>query len=88
MVPVQALCFLERAPENSIRKIDSREAVRRVFTQIMRSTDRAVMEEILAMLDSFLSSVPVYVLRCNISEGAVKAAYDAMRPRVPGADKG
>ena len=54
----------------------------------MRSADRTVMEEILAMLDSFLSSVPVYVLRCNISEDAVKAAYDAMRPLVPGADKG
>lgn len=80
MVPVQALCFLERAAENSIRKIESSEAVRRIFTQIMRSADRAVMEEILAMLDGFLSSVPAYVLRCSISEDAVKTAYRGMVP--------
>lgn len=78
MVPVQALCFLERASENSIRKIESREAVQRIFTQIMRSSDRAVMEEILAMLDEFLTAVPVYVLRCNISSDAVKTAYEEM----------
>lgn len=80
MVPVQALCFLERAPENSIRKIEGREATKRIFTQIMRSADRAVMEEILSMLDGFLTEVPVYVLRCNISSDAVRIAYEAMRP--------
>ena len=78
MVPVQALCFLERASENSIRKIESREAVQRIFTQIMRSSDRTVMEEILAMLDEFLTDVPVYVLCCNISSDAVKTAYEEM----------
>ncbi len=78
MVPVQALCFLERAPENSIRKIGSHEAVQRIFTQIMRSSDRTVMKEILAMLDEFLTAVPVYVLRCNISSDAVKTAYEEM----------
>lgn len=79
MVPVQSLCFLERAKENSIQKIGSKEATQRIFTQIMRTSDRAVMEELLAMLDEFLSSVPVYVLRCDISVKAVETAYDAMK---------
>lgn len=79
IVPVQALCFLEQAKENSIIKIGSKEATQRIFTQIMRTSDRAVMEELLSMLDVFLSGVPVYVLRCDISKKAVETALDAMK---------
>lgn len=79
MIPVQALCFLEQAKENTIEKIGSKEATRRIFTQIMRTSDRTVMEALLTMLDEFLTSVPVYLLHCDISQKAVETACGAMK---------
>ena len=75
---VTARCFVDRGEENSIREISTTEAVTRLFTQIMLhdSTDLARQLE---LVDMFFEKVPVYNLKCNISEEAAEVAYEGMK---------
>jgi len=38
-----------------------------------------LMEALLEMADRLIQTVPVYILRCNMTEESVKAAYEAVR---------
>ena len=78
-VAVKGLCFLERAAENSIRRIGADEAVMRIFHQILTPSDMETVDALFPLLDRTLREVPCYVLGCNISEEAARVAYDGMK---------
>ncbi len=77
-VPLKALCFIERAKENALRKIEPADALIRIMTQIMLPTELEMMDSFLPLLDKMLTSVPSYVIECNISEEAAQVAYDGI----------
>lgn len=77
-VPLKAICFLERAPENSIRRISPEDAVMRVFRQILTPNDLDSVDALFPLLDRTLREVPCYLLGCNISEEAAEVAYSGM----------
>ena len=76
--PLHAICFLERAPENTIRKIKADEAVMRIFHQILSPEDIETVDSLFPLLDRTLKEIPCYVLGCNISEEAAEVAYFGM----------
>ena len=78
-VPIKALCFLERATENSIRRIDADDAVMRMFHQILTPSDLETVDALFPLLDRTLREIPCYVLGCNISEEAAHVAYNGMK---------
>lgn len=78
-VPLKALCFLERASANTIRKIGADEAVMRIFHQILSPDDIATVDALFPLLDKTLRLVPCYVLGCNISEEAAEVSYVGMK---------
>ena len=49
-----------------------------LFTVIARG-DEKYLEEMLKIMDQILTEVPVYRMQCDISEEAVKMAYENMR---------
>lgn len=73
-----AICFIERAPVNSIRKITPDEAIMRMFQQILTPDDIASVDALFPLLDRTLAQIPCYVLECNISEEAAEVAYNGM----------
>ncbi len=77
-VPLKALCFLEQAKENSIQRISLKNTVRLIFPQILHASERANMEKMLEMVDAFVQEVPAYLLRCDISEEAVKTSFETL----------
>ena len=77
-VEVKVLCFLERGDTNEIKKIKTDEAIRRLYVQLLYSDKENEMRKLLSLLDEFLNKVEVYVLKCTISEEAVKVAYEEM----------
>lgn len=77
-VPVKSLCFLERAKENSIRKIAADEAVMLIFHQILTPDDIETVDALFPLLDKTLREIPCYVLGCDISEKAAEIAYNGM----------
>ncbi len=78
-VPLNAICFLERAEQNTIRRIGTDEAVMRIFHQILSPEDVCSLDALIPLLDRTLREIPCYVLGCNISEEAAEVAYDGMK---------
>lgn len=77
--PLYAVCFLTRAAENHIEPIDNGEAVSRLFSQVLMPKDAAVAEKFLDLLDRMVSTVPAYLLGCNMLPEAAEVAYRGMQ---------
>lgn len=77
--PLKAICYVERAVENSIKKISPMDSSLRVMRQILMPNDASLASKTLEMIDRMLTSIPSYLLKCNISHEAAQIAYDAMK---------
>ena len=75
---IHAICFIERAEENSISVISKEEAVKRIFSQLLVPETAEYVNKMLDIVEKFIESVPAYVLKCNISEDAAIVAYNGM----------
>ncbi len=80
-VPLSALCFIERAETNSIRRIMPDEALMRIFHQILTPEDIQTVDAMTPLLEKTLSDVPCYVIGCTASEEAAQVAYDGMNAK-------
>lgn len=78
-VPLGAICFIERAKENSIRKLTPSEAIPLILAQTQRKPDREIMEKLLSVLDMVLSRVNVYKLCCNMDVSAAELSFNTMK---------
>lgn len=74
MAPLKALCFLERAEENSIRPLSAGEAMNRLFHQLLLPKDQARLDRFLTLVDGLLGSTPCWLLRCNRNPEAAETA--------------
>ena len=77
-VPVRALCFLDRSTENSVVKLSSRESLGRLFNQTYLSENEGTMKLTLEHVNRLLEKVPVYLLRCDMSEEAVRCSFEGL----------
>ena len=78
LVPVKAIVFIERAKENRIEKIESAKAIPLFLSQTVRPSSEEYMTKLLGLLDSVLTTIPVFKLYCNISAEAVYTAYEGI----------
>lgn len=76
-VELCGIAFIERAKQNSIEKLTAEQAVPLCFSQIMIS-DSANLAKQLELVDALLQKVPIYKLKCNMSEVAAEVAYTGM----------
>lgn len=77
--PLKAICYIERALENSIEKISGADSSLRIMRQVLMPKEAPLAIKTLELIDRLLEKIPSYVLKCNISEEASRLAYDAMR---------
>ncbi len=76
MVPLRAIVFVERGETNSIRRLDTVESMLNLTNQIARPYyDAQLGVKILEFTEKLLQRVPVYMLRCNISNQAVETVF-------------
>lgn len=79
--PLQAICIIHHAEQNSIQRLDPLSAcmiLRRTNTRITTDT----LEAHLDMYERLVDQVPVYILSCNMDEEAAHVAWEGMRPSV------
>lgn len=81
-VPVKILFLLERGEENSVERVSFHEAYPKVLNQTYRPKDAVRMQRTLRMVNAFMENVPVYRLKCNISEDAAWTAYSTLEDKV------
>lgn len=78
-VPLKALCVLERAEDNSIRRIAKTEAWPMLVRQTYRPADPAMLEKTLALIDRLAYTAALYRLGCNMDPSAAEVAYNGMK---------
>ncbi len=76
--PLKGLCFLEQAKENSIIKLSPAEVSSRLFTQVLLPSEEENVVATLELLDKMIAETPAYLLKCDISETAVKTSFEAL----------
>lgn len=78
-VPLKALCILERAEKNTIRKIAANEAYPMLLQQAYRPLDSMALSKTLTLIDKLASVVNLWRLGCNRDIEAARVAYEAMK---------
>ena len=77
--PLKAICILERAERNAIRRIGAAEAYPMLLQQTYRPQDAAAMRETLTLIDRLKNAVDLWRLGCNMDPEAAELAYNAMK---------
>ena len=79
IVPLRAICFLNRGAENRIEEISFREAAPLLLQQSYRSNDSSAMQKTMALVKSLGDCVRFYRLFCNMEPEAALVARNGMR---------
>ena len=77
-VPLKAVVILERAKENSIKKISFKEAFSSLLTQSYCGDDKTHLIKIVDLLKKTALKVNFYRLGCNMEADAAIIAYEGM----------
>lgn len=76
---LQGICMLERGEKNTIERIGAWEAIPLLMRQTIVPRNEVLAGELLELLDQLIGEVPIYRMKCNISEEAVLTAYEKMK---------
>lgn len=75
-VPLKSIVFIERSDTNWIKQMDNKNVIKLILDQTVRPKRIEKVDKLFCLLDELLKSVPIYKLGCNMSEEAVRLAYD------------
>ena len=75
---LDGICVVTRGETNEIQKIGSGEAVPVLYGQMLVMADKKYLTAMLDMIDSMVTNIPVYRLRCNMEDVAAAVACRAM----------
>ena len=76
--PLKGICFIYRAQNNTISKINVKEAIERIANQIIIPKNPYAASMTLELISKTLINTPVWSLGCNISVDAARVSYEAM----------
>lgn len=77
-VPLGGIAFLERASQNTLERMNPKEAIFHILDQTARHRDRDFRMKLLELLDLLITQVPVWKLRCNMDPEAAIVSYECM----------
>ena len=72
------VCFIEQAKENTILKLNPIQVIGRIFDQTVYMKEPELNKKMMDLVNRFISDIPFYLLKCDISEEAVRLAYNTM----------
>lgn len=78
VVPLEAICILERGEKNEITPISARQALPMLMQQSHRPGDPAATALLLQVLDKLTKRMKFYRLKCNMDPEAAQVAYKEM----------
>lgn len=76
--PLRAICFLARGNENSIVRLQPSACLPQLMRQVYIPRDPQAAGRTLELIDRLTQLVPLYQLRCNISEDAVRSSFETL----------
>ena len=78
IMPLEAICILERGEKNEIRKISVREALPVLMQQSHRSQNTQKVAQLMQLLNKLSARVEFYRLKCNMDPEAAQVAFEGM----------
>lgn len=78
--PLEAICILTRAADNTIREIKPSEAMTMLIQQTYRPDDSTLLLDTLSLIDLMSKHVRFYLLGCNMDPEAARVSSQAMMP--------
>lgn len=76
--PVGGVSFIERNTSCFITDMAPKDAFKNIYWQTVKPRIEANLDKLLETCERFIATVPIYKFGCDISEKAVKTAYDKM----------
>lgn len=82
-LPIEAIVYLEQAPQTTIRKLRGYEAFSKIWEGVSVNTwDKKDMELVSAVVQKAAAEIPMFHLSCTPDESAVIALEEALRKLV------
>ena len=78
-MPLKSICILERAEENAIRPVTSKEVLPMLIQQTYRPADPMSLAKSLTLIDRLGRDVKLYRLGCNMDISAASLSYEMMK---------
>ena len=75
---ISGVCFIEQAKENTISKLNPVQVIGRIFDQTVYMKEPELNQKMMDLINRFISEIPFYLLKCDISEEAVRLSYNTM----------
>lgn len=83
IVPLKAICILERGENNEIRRLSVKEALPMLLQQSYRGAGPQSYLKLMNMLDMLSATTALYRLRCNMDPEAARVSYNGMSGKEP-----
>ena len=77
-MPIAGICFLTRGEKNSIKRMQPMEALPEFLSQTFRPLSEDGVAKMLELALKGTAEIPMWKLACNISDEAVRVAYEGM----------
>lgn len=78
IVPLKAICILERGEANEITRLTPKEALPMLLQQSYRADNPKTMLQLLKVIDKMAKNVAFYRLKCNMDPEAAELSYNTM----------
>lgn len=79
VAPLAGVCFLKKAQENKICRMDSIEAMQKILSQTIYKFDKAEkLDNLLKLLNQFLTDIPIYELENRPESAAAHLSHNTM----------
>jgi len=75
-VPLKSIVFIEQSDKNWVCSMESKDAIKMILDQTVRPKKMEKLDKLFELIEMLLNMIPIYKLGCNISEEAVRLAYD------------
>lgn len=77
--PLAGIILIEQAPENSIQKCPPAQAIRKLYSECsINHWNPNAIESSFQIIEKIVERIPIYILKCTISEEAVNLVYNEL----------
>lgn len=76
--PLKSIIFLQQGSTNDIVKLDEKEALQRLMTNILRPREESIWDQSLTILEEIIKNIPMYLLDANMTQEAVDSVYHTL----------
>lgn len=76
--PLKHICFIERAKENFVEKMDPKEAIDRIFNQVYMPKDPVAVMKTMELINRLIHSCNLWKIHCNMNISAAETAYNTI----------